>query len=88
MAYHLRLIDFARYQLDRLPLAVVDTLLDCLNEIAADPYRDPHLRVTLTIPLYRIFPDAYLCGDWALAYQVEDPDTVVIEAVGQIFYRP
>ncbi len=43
MAYQLRLTDFARYQLDQLSLPVVDTLLDCANEIAADPYRDPHL---------------------------------------------
>jgi hypothetical protein len=65
---------------------VVDTLLDCLNEISTDPYRDPHLRVTLVVPLYRIFPDAYLCGLWAIAYTVEEPDAAFIEAFGAMFY--
>lgn len=48
----------------------MDTLLDCLNEISQDPYRDPHLRVTLVVPLYRTFREAYLCGLWAIAYTV------------------
>ncbi len=74
MAFHPRLTDFARHQLDGLSLPVVDTLLDCINEIADDPFRDPHLRVTLVVPLYRVFPDAYVCGDWAIAYQVEAPN--------------
>jgi hypothetical protein len=87
VAYQPKLDDFARYQFDHLPLALVDTLLDCINEIAADPYRDPHLRVTLVIPLYRLFPNAYLCGDWAVAYEVAEPDIVAIHAVGQTFYR-
>ena len=88
MSYRLRLTDFARHQLLALPSAVLDTLLDCINELTADPYRDPQLHVTLVVPLYRIFPDAYLCGDWAIAYQVEEPNAVVIEAVGQSFYHP
>jgi hypothetical protein len=65
---------------------VVDTLLDCLNEIAADPHRDPHLRVTLVVPLYRIFRGAYLCGLWAIAYTIEEPSTVVVQAFGDMFY--
>jgi hypothetical protein len=87
VAYQPRLADLARYQLDRLPLSIVDTLLDCLNEISDDPYRDPHLRVTLVVPLYRIFPDAYLCGLWAIAYTVvEELNSIVIEAFGDMFY--
>ena len=87
MAYQPKLNRFARAQLDHLSLSVVDTLLDCLNEIAADPYRDPHLRVTLVVPLYRIFPNAYLCGLWAIAYTViEDLNELVIEAFGDTFY--
>ena len=62
MAYQPKIGDFARHQLDQLPLTVVDTLLDCINEISEDPYRDPHLRVTLLITLYRTFRGAYLCG--------------------------
>jgi hypothetical protein len=87
VAYQPRLLDFARYQLDRLSPSVVDTLLDCINEISDDPYRDPHLRVTLVVPLYRVFPGAYLCGLWALAYTVVDEaNAVVIEAFGDTFY--
>ena len=67
---------------------MVDTLLDCVNEIADDPYRDPHLRVTLVVPLYRTFPEGYVCGLWAIAFTViEEGDAVVVEAVGQAFYR-
>jgi hypothetical protein len=87
VGYQPKLGDFARYQLDQLPLAVIDTLLDCINEIGDDPYRDPHLRVTLVVPLYRTFPGAYLCGLWAIAYTVvEELDAVVIEAFGDTFY--
>lgn len=69
-------------------MAVVDTLLDCVNEISDDPFRDPQHRVTLVIPLYRTFPNTYVCGDWAISYQVEAADEVLIEAFGQYFYRP
>jgi hypothetical protein len=88
VSYPLHLNEFARHQLLTLPGAAVDALLDCFNEIGDDPHRDPHLRVTLVVPLYRIFPDAYLCGLWAIAYMiVEDLHVVVVEAVGQTFYR-
>ena len=88
MAFRPNLSRFARQQLDPLPLTVVDSLLDCVNELSADPYRDPHLRVTLVVPLYRTHPDSYLCGSWAIAYQVRPDDEILIEAVGQLFYRP
>jgi hypothetical protein len=84
--YRARLTDFARHQLTTLPGAVVDTLLDCINELSDDPFRDPNLRVTLVVPLYRIFFDAYLCGIWALAYRVEESGEILIEAFGQAFY--
>jgi hypothetical protein len=87
VAYQPRLLDFARHQLDQLPLTVLDTLLDCINELCDDPYRDLHLRVPLVVPLYRIFPGAYLCGLWAIAYVVvEERGVVVIEAFGDTFY--
>jgi hypothetical protein len=86
VAFRPSLTDFARYQLDHLPLSVVDTLLDCINELSADPYRDPHLRVTLVVPLQRTFPDAYLCGLWAIAYQIRGQDEIIIEAFGDAFY--
>jgi hypothetical protein len=67
--------------------ATLDTILDCLNEIQADPYREPHLRVTLVIPLYRAYPGAYLCGSWAIAYEVRGEDEVLVEDLGEYFYR-
>lgn len=88
MAFRPSLSDFARHQLDGLPLPIVDTLFDCINELSADPSRDPHLRVTLVVPLYRTFPDAYLCGLWAIAYRLRGQDELVIEAFGHHFYRP
>jgi hypothetical protein len=87
VAYQPKLHSFARHQLDQLPRSIVDTLLDCLNEIAANPYRDPHLRVTLVVPLYRIFPGAYLCGLWAIAYIIlEDAGEIFVQAFGNTFY--
>lgn len=88
MSYRLQVTDLARHQLLALPGPILDTLLDCLNELVADPYGEPLLRVSLVVPLYRSFPNAYLCGDWAIAYQIEEPDTVVVDAIGQTFYRP
>jgi hypothetical protein len=84
--YRLQLSDFARHQLTSLPSALVDTLLDCLNELCEDPFRDPHLRVTLIVPMYRIFPDPYLCGTWAIAYRVRGQDEILVEAFGDMFY--
>jgi len=84
--YRLQLSDFARHQLTSLPSAVVDTLLDCLNELNDDPFRDPNIRVTLVVPLYRIFPDAYLCGQWAIAFRVRRQDEILVEAFGNTFY--
>jgi hypothetical protein len=87
VAYQPKVGDFARYQLDQFPLPVVDTLLDCINELCDDPYRDLHFRVALVIPFYRIFPTAYLYGLWAIAYTVLDAlDTVIIEAFRDTFY--
>jgi hypothetical protein len=87
VTYQPKLSNFARHQLNQLPPPVVETLLDCINEICADPYRDPHLRVTLVVPLYRIFPGAYLCGLWAIAHRVLDnAGEVAVEAFGDTFY--
>jgi hypothetical protein len=86
VSYRLRLNEFARHQLLTLPVAVVDTLLDRLNELGVDPHREPQLRVTLVVPLYRIFPNAYLCGPWAIAYTVEEPGDCFVEAFGDMYY--
>jgi len=43
--------------------------------------------VTLVVPLYRIFPGAYLCGLWAIAYTIlEESNEIVVEAFGDSFY--
>jgi hypothetical protein len=86
VAFRVILSTQARYQLSQLSRPILDTILDCLNEIQADPYRDPDLRVTLVIPLYRIYPDAYLCGNWAIAYGIRGQDEVLVEAIGNHFY--
>ena len=72
--------------MDRLPLPVVDTIIDCMNELSADPYRDSRLRLTLVVPLYRTSPGAYLCGTWAIVYQVRADQILVIEAISDLFY--
>jgi hypothetical protein len=86
VAFRVILSDQARHRLSQLTRPILDTILDCLNEIQADPYRDPDLRVTLVIPLYRIYPAAYLCGNWAIAYEVRRQDQVLIEEIGNHFY--
>ena len=88
MAFRSNLTRLARQQLDALALAVVDTILDCVNELSKDPYREPELRVTLVVPFYRTYPNAYLCGTWAIASRVRHGDELLIEAIGQLCYRP
>ncbi len=88
MAFHLNLSEYARHQLSQLPPATLDTILDCLNEIQADPSRDPHLRVVLVIPLYRVYRDAYLCGNWAIAYDVQADQQIMVAVISDTFYRP
>jgi mRNA-degrading endonuclease RelE of RelBE toxin-antitoxin system len=88
VAFHLVLSDYARHQLSQLRPTILDTILDCLNEIQDDPYRDPHLRVTLVLPLQRIYRDAYLCGDWAIAYDVRANQQIVVAVISDSLYRP
>jgi myosin-crossreactive antigen len=86
--YRIVLGDQARHQLSHLTGATLDTILDCLLEMQEDPYRDLHLRVTVVIPLYRTYPDSYLCGSWAIAYQVRPNREIFVEGISQYFYRP
>ena len=88
MAFQLVLSDYARHLLSRLSPAILDTILDCLNEIQDDPYRDPHLWVTLVLPLQRIYRDAYLCGNWAVAYDVRANQQIVVAIISDFYYRP
>ena len=86
MAYRIVLSDQARHQLNLLSGATLDTILDCLNEIQNDPYRELHLRVTLVIPLYRTYPGSYLCGNWAIAFRVRGQDEILIQMISNLFY--
>jgi mRNA-degrading endonuclease RelE of RelBE toxin-antitoxin system len=88
VAYRIALSEYARHQLSQLPPATLDTILDCLNEIQADPFRDLHLRVVLVLPRQRIYRDSYLCGNWAIAYDVQPDQQVLVAAVSDTFYRP
>ena len=88
MAFRLVLSDLARQQLSQLSPATLDTILDCLNEIQDDPYRDPHLRVVLVFPLQSLYRDAYLCGNWAIAYDVHPNQEIVVALISDLFYRP
>ena len=88
MSFRLILSDYARHQLSQLPPATLDTILDCLTEIRADPYRDLHLRVVLVLPLQRVYRDAYLCGNWAIAYDVLPDQHILVAVISDLFYRP
>ena len=43
-------------------------------------------RVTLVVPLERVYRDSYRCGEWAIAYDFEDDDVLLIQAIGNLFY--
>ncbi|HLH26092.1 MAG TPA: hypothetical protein VK066_26545 [Chloroflexota bacterium] len=88
MAFRIALSEYAKHQLSQLPPATLDTILDCLNEIQEDPYRDPHLRVVLVLPLQRVFRDAYLCGAWAIAYDILPDQRILVAVISDVFYRP
>jgi hypothetical protein len=59
---------------------------DCLEALARNPYRDADQRVTLVVPLERVYRNSYRCGEWAIAYDFQDDDTLLIQAIGNLFY--
>jgi hypothetical protein len=80
------LTERARHQIDRLNPEEALLIRDCIDALRRNPYRDIAHRVTLVWPLERTYHDAYRCGDWAIAYEFQDDDTLLIEAIGNLFY--
>ncbi|HLH21318.1 MAG TPA: hypothetical protein VK066_02265 [Chloroflexota bacterium] len=72
--------------LDRLSVEEALWIRGCFEQLARNPYRDIDQRVTLVFPMGRINRDAYHCGNWAIAYEFQDEDTLLIEAIGNLFY--
>jgi hypothetical protein len=80
------LTERARQQIDRLNPEEAIPTRDCIDALRRNPYRDIEQRVTLVWPLERTYHDAYRCGEWAIAYEFQDDDTLLIEAIGTLFY--
>jgi hypothetical protein len=80
------LTERVRWWLNQLSLDEASHILDCIDALCRNPYRDIVERVTLVMPLERVYHDAYRCGKWAIAYEFQDADTLRIEAVGNLFY--
>ena len=86
MLFQAKLSDRAQWLLDRLAPDDVDRILDCIDALRRNPYRDLDDRVTLVWALERRYPDAFRCDEWAIAYEFLDEDTLWIEAIGNLFY--
>ena len=84
MLFHLRLSDRAQWALRRLRPDDLDQVLDCLNALRRNPYRDLEHRVMLIFPLERVYRHAYPCEDFAIAYHIEQEDQLYIDAIGPI----
>jgi hypothetical protein len=84
--FQARLSNRAQWLLDRLAPHDVDRILDCIDALRRNPYRDLDDRVTLVWALERRYPDAFRCDEWAIAYEFLDEDTLWIEAIGNLFY--
>jgi hypothetical protein len=84
--FQARLSDRARWLLDRLSTDDADRILDCIDALRRNPYRDLQDRVTLVWAMERLYRDAFRCGDWAIAYEFLDDNTLSIEAIGTLFY--
>lgn len=86
MLFRILLSDLAQWTLDQLSVADALTIRVCLEQLRRNPYHDIEHRVTLVWPLARTYHDAYRCGEWAIAYEFQDDDTLLIEAIGTLFY--
>jgi mRNA-degrading endonuclease RelE of RelBE toxin-antitoxin system len=84
--FQARLTDRARWELDHLGPEAASQILDCIDALTRNPSRDIDQRVTLVVPLDRVYRDAYRCGDWAIGYDSQDDDTLLIKAIGSLFY--
>jgi hypothetical protein len=84
--FRIVLSDLAQWMLDQVPVEDALQIRGCLEQLARNPYRDLDQRVTLVWPLGRPYHDAYRCGNWAIAYEFRDDDTLLIEAISDFFY--
>jgi hypothetical protein len=84
--FKIRLTDRAQWLLIHLGADERDRIVACIQALRRNPYRDIEERVTLVWALERVYHDAYRCGDWAIAYEFQDEDTLLIEAIGNLYY--
>jgi mRNA-degrading endonuclease RelE of RelBE toxin-antitoxin system len=86
VAFQANLSERARWELDHLGPEAASQILDCIDALTRNPYRDIDQRVTLVMPLDRVYRDAYRCGDRAIGYDFQDEDTLLIQAIGNLYY--
>jgi hypothetical protein len=84
--FEAKLSNRVQWLLGHLDADDVDRVVACIQALRLNPYRDIEERVTLVMPLERVYRDAYRCGGWAIAYEFEDEGTLLIEAIGNLFY--
>jgi hypothetical protein len=74
----------ARWVLDRLAdigPAEAAQIWECIHRLELDPYPGPELRAPLTTP-GRTYPAALRCGEWLIAFHVEDHLFVIVDDIG------
>jgi hypothetical protein len=73
----------ARWTLERLPADAVAAIDQCVGILERDPYADsPHIG-TLAIPGEPRFHPAYHCGEWGIAYHVEDNVFLSVDVIAR-----
>ncbi len=87
MLYEAILSDRARLYLQRLNPADHAQVAQCIARLEHDPYPGASERVTLVIPLQRVYRDAYRCGEWGIAYHVEAV-FVIVDDIGRHILPP
>jgi hypothetical protein len=55
----------------------------CTEALERDPYPPPALRGPLAVPGQVVYPEAYRCRQWRIAYRVEDDAFLVIDRRGR-----
>src|SRR4051794_16876235 len=86
MRFEVRLSEAAAQALRRLSREKIDAILDCINALRRNPYRDMEHRVTLILPLVRAYRHSYKCDDFAIAYHLRTPDEIYVDAIGEYYY--
>src|SRR3954471_12841482 len=79
MLFEVRLSEAAAQALRRLNREKVDVILDSINALLRNPYRDMEHRVTLILPLVRAYRHSYRCDGFAIAYHLRTPDEIYID---------